>query len=172
MHQRRGPPRKDGPRYPCGRLRLVVDGGTDELRQKRRELVGDDRDKRASYPLGILYARGLLSAKDDQPGSASGRHYAGRRYAALSARAARAATGFVVSRCDRTPGDPPSADTIIGTADARTKFSAARRSLKRCGPHVTAVVERIVLYEQAIEASELPLLREGLAALDQLFREC
>jgi hypothetical protein len=174
MHWRAGRAKKDSPRYRCGRLKPQPVDPTPELAAKRLAAIGDsiepkacsymDRARsawQASSPLGILFARTLV----DDCG-----HDAGRRYAGIYRRAARTATGFAVPRPDQMPGARPLGDTVVGADAWRSKFSAARRSLKQRGPRVMAVVERIVLYDQAIEERELPLLREGLAALDRHFR--
>jgi hypothetical protein len=174
MPRRPGRPRKDGPRKPSGKPWYAAQvGPTPELAAKRLALIGDRvvpesrgymnraRDARcASYLLGMLLARALIDATG---------HAAGMRYAGAFRYAARPLTGFVVPRPDWIPGVRPLGDTVVGADDARANFSAARRSLQRCGPRITAAVERVALYEQAIEQEELPLLREGLAALDEHF---
>lgn len=169
-----GPKRKSGARYPSGRLRPGRDGPTPELARRRLAAVGDatrpeaenyiERARSARYAsclLDVLFARALIDVRD---------HNAGQRYAGAYRRVPHVATGFTVSRPDQIPGARPLGDTVIGGDDSRSKFSAARRALEQRGARVTTVVERLLLYEQAIEASELPLLREGLAALDQHFQ--
>jgi len=75
---RRGRPRKDGPRKPCGRLRQGPSAPIipERVLEQRRILVGAEhvRDQRASYPLGVLLLRGML----DQA-----QHDAGLRFAGL-----------------------------------------------------------------------------------------
>ena len=59
--RRAGRPRKDGPRYPSGKLRQVTPAGpTDELMAKRAELVGTAYATHpdAGWLVGILYLRG------------------------------------------------------------------------------------------------------------------
>jgi hypothetical protein len=79
--------------------------------------------------------------------------------------------GFVVPPPDRITRGRTFCEIITGDGDARCEFSAARTTLSECGSRVTAVVEQIVLYEHPIQQSELPLLRQGLSALDQHFIE-
>ena len=68
--------RKDGARHPCGKL-VQAPLSPPDLIEKRRILVGDDvTNELASYPLGILRMRGLLTPID---------HAAGLRYAGLYA---------------------------------------------------------------------------------------
>jgi len=61
--RRAGRPRKDGPRYPSGKLRQAqAVGPTDELITKRSELVGTNYATHpdAGWLVGILYLRGEL----------------------------------------------------------------------------------------------------------------
>ena len=67
--RKRGRPRLDRP---------SMDGGTLELQARRAALVGAGDPALAEYPLGIMLARGLISAEE---------HGAGCYYAALYAKA-------------------------------------------------------------------------------------
>ena len=74
---KRGRPRKDGARKPCGRLREPKDIGSDMALAHRAAIVGakNATDFRAGYPLGILYLRGEI----DQAEHDAGLIYAGTR---------------------------------------------------------------------------------------------
>lgn len=81
MAKRRGRPRKDGARFPSGKLRQVVDPNPRVL-EDRRALAGENGDIRAAgHPLDCALARGWLT---------EAQHRAGSRYAAIY-RAARIA---------------------------------------------------------------------------------
>lgn len=67
---KRGRPRKDGARKPCGRLREVKDRGSELALAHRVAMVGTRNavDLRAGYPLGILYLRGELDRAEHDAG--------------------------------------------------------------------------------------------------------
>lgn len=75
---KRGRPRKEGARKPCGRLRELQDQGSDMALAHRAALVGsrDASDSRAGYPLGILLLRHEIDRVE---------HDAGVKFAGLRA---------------------------------------------------------------------------------------
>lgn len=163
---KRGRPSKAGARFASGDLRPAVDRGTDEVRQKRIALVGDDRDKRASYPLGVLYARGLIL---------SGDHYAGRRYAMLFFRAvqpiiAPSILGNLVAGGNLAAAMILVDDTVDHGAEARADYLDAREALGRRGASVAAAVDDVVIYEHEPRTTRrLEAIRDGLDTLKQFF---
>jgi hypothetical protein len=69
---RRGRSRKPGSRQPNGQLRRPADepelGGVARRRIAVLELSGADHDQRASYPLGVIRARGLIREVEHNAG--------------------------------------------------------------------------------------------------------
>ena len=66
-----GRPRKDGTRFPSGKLRPVIDAGHEMLLAHRSAMTGgaaDPRDPRHGYPLGVLHLRGEITAEQHQAG--------------------------------------------------------------------------------------------------------
>lgn len=67
-------PRKNGERYPSGELRPRKDLGTPEVIAKRLALVGPGNSDRppdpalAHYPLGVAFARGIVTSEQHQAG--------------------------------------------------------------------------------------------------------
>lgn len=120
------------------------------------------RDKRVSYPLGVLYACGLVL---------SGDHYAGRRYAALFVAAVRPLTApsilaDIVGR-GAVVGYRPD-EGGIGRPQLELDYRAARRALEREGIRVVRVVDEVVVYEEGMPAANSPRMRwleSGLHAL-------
>lgn len=163
---RRGRPAKAGKRYASGDLRPAVDRGTDEHREQRKRLVGDADDKRASYPLGVLYARRLIL---------SGDHYAGRRYAALFARAVRPVTVPSILANLVAGGGLVMAHLLVDEmvdngAQDRADYLSAREALDRRGTLVAQAVDDVVIYEHAPRSDRrLELIRDGLDALKHHF---
>lgn len=63
-------PRKNGQRYPSGELRPRIDHGTSEVIAKRLTLVGSGDPALAHYPLGVAFARGIVTPEQHQAGLA------------------------------------------------------------------------------------------------------
>lgn len=74
---RKGRPRKQGERYPSGKLRPVYDKGSDRI-QAMRDRFGTFYNS----PIGRLYAAGLLGSEEE----ALPRYQAGARFARLYSR--------------------------------------------------------------------------------------
>lgn len=153
------------------------DIGTTELRRHRAAALGiaEDHerarnDKRASYPLGILYARHLIFSAD---------HYAGRRYAALFTIAVRPLTiASTLARVVAGLGgflDPLLAE--VGNeergARVRAEYLAARSALS---PIEAKTVEAVCVYEdenllRRLLGGKAPRALHHLeSGLDKLFR--
>lgn len=58
---RRGRSRKAGERYASGRLKVVVDKGTDEAQRRRNRLAGEGDPNLTWHPLGVLRANDVIS---------------------------------------------------------------------------------------------------------------
>ncbi len=166
---KRGPKAKSGARYPSGDLRPVNDGPTPELVEHRRALVGGDEKKQryASYPLGVLYARRLLL---------SGDHYAGQRYAALFMRAVHPLTlPSVLGNLIAGGGIILAMVALDGAneekgAEDRSDYLAARKALGRSGAAEAMAVDDLVLYNHAPRTQKrLDQIRHGLDALHTHF---
>lgn len=135
-----GSPRKAGQRKPSGDLRILVDGGSPRLLAHRALTIdptlaavdldglapmAQARDRRASYPLGVLLLRREISSLQ---------HYAGRRYLGLFMAGVRGvgtpsilACLVSLSRGSHGNGfDSPIAELDI---KARADYLAARRLL-------------------------------------------
>jgi hypothetical protein len=170
--RRRARPRKIGQRYSNGRLvpSKVADRGTPELREKRRQLVGDPDERRASSLLGVLTARGLIEPDE---------YEAAERYAELYLYAARPHTGFVLAQpvaaalllkkeiaLKRAFPGP-----IIGNLKYRLAFNKARLSIVRqSGTRAAAIVDSFVIFDRTLGPSlNLRSLRNGLDALRRYF---
>ena len=124
------------------------------------------RDKRLAYPLGILYARGLVL---------SGEHYAGRRYAALFVAAVRplGIPSILADLAGRgaIQGYRPDLGGI-GRPELQLQYRQARQVLDREGLRVVRVVDEVVIYEEGVPASASPRMRWlecGLHALADHF---
>lgn len=158
-------------RYPCGKRKTqpaANDNGTPELQQQRERLTGrSSTDRRASYPLGVLYARGRIWKGD---------HYAGRRYAALFATAVRNPLVMPSLLADLVGrgGLRPIYD--CGESDAgalaRADYLAAREVLDRRGLHIAQAVDDLCVYEIAPRSEKrLAMAQDGLDALYRHFEE-
>lgn len=181
---RAGRPRKQGDRKPSGdlRRRFEVDHGSPGLLMHRTlaispHLAGLDpdelarngaaRDRRAAYPLGILYARRVITGP---------MHYAGGRYAGLFCRTVRGISlpsimadlvgrGAVRAVNSETPRD--GVDTAKAAADARAAYLACRRILEAaaCAPSV----DHVAVYQLWPADSQLARLLRGLDLLRRHF---
>lgn len=172
---RPGRPPKAGPRKPCGRLRFVSDGGSEHLLAHRalainpalvghavEELArnGAALDRRASYPLGALYARHFITGAQ---------HYAGCRYMALFVRAVRGVG--VPSVLANLVGHGSIATTSFvehaeeRAAEIQGDYRSARVALERSGRRSTIAVDNVAVYQHEIIQRNLVNLRVGLDAL-------
>jgi hypothetical protein len=143
-----------------------------ELERQLLVLPRQCRDKRASYPLGVLFARGVVQSAD---------HYAGRRYAALFVAAVRplgvpsiladiVGRGAVSSWRDATV----SGQQLVRAWEMETAYRRARQELDREGIRVVRVVDEVVVYEEGMPAAGSPRLRwllTGLRALGAHFEK-
>lgn len=175
--------RKSGPRHPNGELVHGPDRGTPELQVYRAMLVGDPRDPRASYPLGILWARGKILEAD---------HRAGLTYAALRVLAIGMARDRIPShlaiivtglgsRSSPAPDDPKT-----WRIKYERQFGAVRQVLRQRGSRVLHVTDNIALYERPLrfmdsarsrspsawlaDERDVEALEDGLAALCGYFQ--
>ncbi len=162
-----GSKQKSGPRYPCGKLRPAMDGATAEHQAHREHLVGDNERKQryASYPLGVLYARRLLL---------SGDHHTGLRYAGLFARAVRPSR--LPSILGNLSAPTPNLEMSLSDdhekreAQDRSDYLAARAVLDGRGIYVARAVDDLVIYEhEPLTTARLDLARDGLDALHRHF---
>lgn len=139
--------------------RCVEELTADERRQLRSHSEANDklarqqRDRRASYPLGILYMRGLVS---------SASHYAGRRYAALFVAAVRpvgipSILADLVGRGAISFYRAESAGTA--RADIELAYRAARAELMGEGLQVATIVDEVVVYELGTPIDRTPRFR-------------
>lgn len=146
----RGRPRQDvAQREPNGRAQRDADRGTTELRDRREALVGADNtgDKRAGYPLGILFLRGAVKAAD---------HQAGLLYAALHAvvwgnSTPKSHLANLVAGLTGTPSLIDDADRekrLISAADRLGKANAAVLALGTRRPY--DILQNIVVYEREL----------------------
>lgn len=144
-----GPALKAGPRFPCGKLRYQIDRGHATVLAHRDRLIGggegSGRDPRAGYPLGILYARGLLMHGD---------HTAGLRYAGLHAivwggnKTPASHLANVIAGISHPPiADLSSHDAIV--ARCASELGEAIGALTRLGTRRPLhILENIVVYER------------------------
>ena len=161
---KRGPKSKAGARYPCGKLRPETTGPTPELVEHRRALVGgDDKKQRyASYPLGVLYARRLIL---------SGDHYAGQRYAMLYVRGVHPLTlpSVLGNLIGIGAALAPARDADHGAQD-RLDYLAARHALNQCSFQAAMAVDDLVIHDHdPTTQRRLDQIRSGLHALHAHF---
>lgn len=113
--------------------RPAIDHGTEELRIKRASLVGSAAPELASYPLGIMLARGIIG--QDQ-------HNAGLQYASLYGRA--------IGRyrdCGIGPqGSEPPADEALEATEAL--FRQVRAALIAKGRRTADAVDNACVYQR------------------------
>ena len=177
-----GRPRKAGQRKPSGDLRILVDGGSPRLLAHRALTIdptlaavdldglapmAQARDRRASYPLGVLILRREISSLQ---------HYAGRRYLGLFMAGVRGvgtpsilACLVSLSRGSHGNGfDSPIAELDI---KARADYLAARRLLDQARDGVAQVADAVAIYEFClVDRAQLAKLRLGLDNLVEHFR--
>lgn len=136
-----------------------------------RALAKRKSDKRASYPLGILYAKGLISGQS---------HYAGRRYAALFVAAVRSVgvPSILADLVGRGAvsfyrGDAlASPQQLQRLADLEIDYRRAREAITAEGIRVVRIVDEVVVYEEGQPVGGTPRLRmleTGLRALAARF---
>ncbi len=126
-------------------------GPTPEQKARRIALVGNDQDPLASYPLGVLLARDLITQQQ---------HDAGRRYAWLRG----VSLGNPLTRGERTYADPLDDET---QADVEARWRGATHLLRaaRC----KSIVDTVCVYERMPPRYRLPRLKDGLEVLEQFF---
>lgn len=137
-----------------------------ECRDFADRLPRQARDQRLSYPLGILYATRQIS---------SGRHYAGRRYAALFVAAVRPVSvpsilADLMGHGSISGYRPDMSGT--GRQQIEIDYRDARQALSREGIRVVRIVDEVVVYEDGMPASGSPRMRwleTGLGALADHF---
>jgi len=155
---RQGRAKKEGRRYPCGRLIREPDRGTPELRAKRLALVGSEHDPRAAFALGILAAQ--LGWDEEDELIQAGRYY-GLLYFRAAAPPHRARSGLGGSY---TPG-------IYDAVKARAAFLAAREALNQRGPAVCRATDAVAVHDWLPHSpAELRCALEGLDTLKRHFR--
>lgn len=179
----RGRPRKAGARHPSGDLRFIPDQGSAGLLVHRAldinpHLIGLNveevlkrgacKDSRAAYPLGILYARHIVTGQQ---------HYAGRRYAGLFVRAVRGISvpsilGDLIGK-----GALGSAHTFNETvakdaAEIRDAYLEAREILDKAGDPAATAVDDVAVYEiWPGRDQQVKSLRLGLNVLHAHFED-
>lgn len=195
-----GRPRMEGDRTPGGRLRPTTDLGTVEMQCQRAialmpELEGKTTaqivsqtmrvgakdvalysDRRASYPLGILAARGIVTGA---------MHFAGKKYLGLFVRATERTSGASVksalasfdrgSSSGRVYTKPPEGFLYAPGEDpaeiAEHAYRAARRELFHRGQLCLSTVDNVVLHEHALQSEPLiRVLKIGLTILHEHFQ--
>lgn len=124
------------------------DLGTQEAIAHRIRLVGDGNPQLASYPLGVLLARKLIT--QDQ-------HNAGLRYAGLSKEILR------IGPRQPTIGTEPDDEAA---ARMMAQWRALCVYLLAAGRDVKAATDQVCVYERAADAG---LVRVGLATLQKAF---
>jgi len=121
------------------------------------------RDKRLSYPLGVMFARGEVTSRQ---------HYVGRRYAAQFVAGVRPLTvpsilADLVGRGALQGYRPDQSGT--SRPQLEIDYRSAREALGGAGLRCVRVVDQIVVYEEGSAITGTPkfrLLSDGLAALD------
>lgn len=159
-----GRPRKSGARKPSGDLRPAVDHGSEYL-LARRAAVGDAKDTRTSYVLGVLMLEGDINAKQ---------HYAGRRYWRLY-RSAAESGGANVKSClanlvGGSGGGQPSGYGPAGGSDfddalLMSEYRAAHQAVASESQTTLNLVEAVALFEVNPAPHQLDRLRRGLDLL-------
>jgi hypothetical protein len=145
MYSTRGRPREAGDRYASGDLKPEIDDGTEELQRHRITLVGHAGDRRAAYPLGVLYSRRIILKGD---------HAAGLRYAGLFVAAVRPLTIPSLLRDLVGRGGLPLAIAVLSEeaqlergAEIRLEYLSAHEALRQRGRDVLQAVEDVCIYE-------------------------
>lgn len=199
---RAGRPRKPGPRKPSGDRRFVPDPGTPELRAQRVRALSPytaveidtqittgqitpeegiaklaahimASDRRGSYTLGTLFARGLVDRQQ---------HYAGNRYHGLFVRAVRgvgipSVLGALLGG-RRGPANGPELEPSAAMAGefakqvanpaavTRQAYLDARAALETAGRRVPMAVDHVVIYDEPTSSAVVfHLMCRGLNAL-------
>jgi hypothetical protein len=135
----------------------------DTLRRAARDKSSTDR--RASYPLGVMLARHMVT---------SAQHYAGRRYQGLFIRAVRGiGIASVLARFTGAGSIGAAVHQIVGVDQAAAEtdmwraYLAARAALHAAGDAARRAVDHVAVYEAG--AVEIDALRRGLDALARHF---
>tara|TARA_R110002020_G_scaffold73197_4_gene187666 strand:- start:325 stop:819 length:495 start_codon:yes stop_codon:yes gene_type:complete len=150
-----------------GRPRNVVatgpDRGTPEQMSRRFKLVGDGPQELASYPLGVLFARKIITQEQ---------HNAGLDYSRLH----RA----VIGKHQRSAGGDPIPDDVLEGMQRR--FDVMRAALKSSGRRSKDAVDNAAVYDRFPgwlfrktirdgDSKQADALCQGLHALERAFGE-
>ncbi len=167
-----GPARKDGARYPGGKLKqsFTVDQGHDATLDRRACMVGTARarDARAGYPLGVLLLTDWIT--QDQ-------HDAGLRYAAEHAivfgtGSVQSHLASVIDGIKRSAADDnrPASKFVMDTAERYGRKVAAVRNLPiPHNPFPAHVLDRLAIDELFnLTTLELDALLRALAAIQDI----
>lgn len=185
LKQRGGRPRKPGKRKPSGDLCEQVDLGTPELLRHRAMMINpalmdarvDDimkasasRDQRASYALGILFARGLIDEYQ---------HAVGCRYQRLCniARYYPQERPSILAGLVKSPnagGDKPAEhdETPEERFERnRVQYLDIQRILAKQPVPVRKMVDNVSLFGMMPRDNEMNDLKAGLTVLQRFFKE-
>lgn len=138
------------------------DRGTPEQQLRRLKLIGDADPALASYPLGVLMAKRLITQDEHNIGLDYARHYR------------------IVIGKDRGPtGVAEVPDEVLIEMQAR--FDQMSRALKQAGRRSKDAVDNVAVFERfpswlfrrtvrKSDAANLEAIRIGLRALDSTFK--
>ncbi len=141
------------PKIPAGARRIISErvGPTPEQKARRIALVGNDQDPLASYPLGVLLARDLITQQQ---------HDAGRRYAWLRG----VSLGNPLTRNEPGHASPLSDSE---QADIEREWRRAAHVLRQACRKT--IVDTVCVYERPAPDFKVARLRDGLDALAKSF---
>ena len=105
------------------------DRGTPEQIARRFKLIGDAPQELASYPLGVLLARKIITQE---------MHNAGRDYGRLYR--------CVVGKHQRSAGGDPIPDEVL--RDMQSRFDVMRQALKNAGRRSKDAVDNAAVYDR------------------------
>lgn len=160
---------KSGARYDCGKLKPTADYGPAEVRERRRALAGKHGDPALTgYPLGIMYANGVIS---------SSQHETGCRYATLR-RIVYGTRQLRAAKLDDAPRGLDLSDSDTAALE-RMQFKVAQieREIKRLGERHYRELVRVVVHEETprwllpavptlMDVREANTLLDALKAMD------
>lgn len=163
MKGKRGRPRKDAARFPCGRIIDRI-APTPEMIRHRAESVGKGQvgSPQSGYFLGVLRLKAMISERQHDAGVAYLRCYILWSLAEEIPRRTPVVRAAGRGLCVLTE---PAAQGVIA------RFDGAWQALARCGLPVCATVNAVVIDEgRVVTAEHLDALRQGLDALATYFR--
>lgn len=139
-----GRKRRQCKRQPNGQPCREKDNGTQELQQRRQWYAGNGDPTLTSYPLGVMYANGIIGPEQ---------HMAGLYYAWLhgvvkpSQRVMVAAQRFerVPKGHERNSEDPA---YVAWRRKQKARYLAGRKAVESQGPSAAAFVNATILYEE------------------------